>query len=106
MELPLSVLEQIAMKIDLIEMSHCDEPHFFFQGGYANIHEATLINRLKVALKTERYQDGGSIMASDSDHVRQADTDITLAAHPFRSSRLVQTPPREHRSFARFRHHI
>ena len=78
MERPLSVLEQIAMEIDLIEMSHCDESRFFFRGGYANIHEATLV--MKVATKTERYQDGGSIMASDIDHVRQADIDITLAS--------------------------
>lgn len=53
MDRPLPVLKQTAMELDLIEMIHCDNPDVFFRGGYANVHEATLVNGTKVAIKTE-----------------------------------------------------
>ena len=81
---PLSVLEQLPGELDLTEKIQWHESHFSFRGGYANVHQGTLSDGTKVAIKRARGQYDGS-RASGVFHVYWTElTSIQSVLHEIR----------------------
>ena len=65
------MLEQVSAELHLIcEEVECFGPVLSSRGGFADVHQGTLSNGCKVAIKMERSQNNESdIKASNIDHV-------------------------------------
>ena len=68
------------MELDLAcETVEYHKPVLSFRGGYASVHQGTLANGVKVAIKTGLYQyDESTLKASNVDCVRWSDIDTAV----------------------------